>query len=914
MQHKLTLVCAPGGSGKTTLLSEFASVAEAGVVWYRLSSADRDPSVFADCLLQALASQGDLVKPRSGPPSDAWRTESVLPGLIHALSDVNRARHGHQVVVLDDYDTVGSSQAVNDLLAGILDLTPPGVHLVISSRSVPALPLARLRLNGDLLELGQEELALDEQELAAFLVEWRGLSLSEEELRLVLEKTGGWIAGVSMLCESLRSRDKGEVISFLRDFSGGSRVVYDYFADEILRLQEPAVQDFLIATSVLSELHRDLVNPLLGINDAQATLESLAANNVFLISHDERHDWYKYHPLFRDFLRARADRSLSQRALTQLHKRAAAAYASMENWGRAILHLRSAGSFAEAASIIERVADRYVDAGNLETVLHWLNSLPETVRRERPWLLAIEGRIVQRQGSYGQATAALTRAQTLFAERSDSKGLALVAVERALVSYRTGNHREAIDLLECSLGSAPDDLIRADMLGTLALNYRELGELERSARFGEAALKALGNGVDCPSRPGLVSRSLRVLAQTCLLQGNLDRALSLVLRARDVCLREQLCGLELGAVQCTLGLVRATRGELELGLQAFHEADQNGAKYVEPQRRRVSLWRGNIYTDLGVFGRAEECYEMAGLPTAERSWLYLRQHQLGRATSLAREGLVRLTGSERPLERACLLGALGLATGATMQMEKARKLLQEAATILANHGYAHHLASLRLHMARLQIESNQLASGTRLLRQTLATSENRGFYHFFWWDPELLAQLFEFVLEDGALSPYVERLAYLHQNDMDQRALLPLAIRIGGNGREPNAEAEKPGDVLTQRVADVLASCADTRTRVHIEHALTGDQLARRSVVRLHDDFGLTWREIEVFVAYYLDRRAAEGEGAAPLRGRLAAELCMTENTLKSHIKSIRRKLGLPATADSLQVYRLVVEQELHRE
>ncbi len=903
LDHKLTLICAPAGSGKTTLLSEFAATEVANVIWYRLDRRDRDVAVLAECLLQAAAPHVGLLEFGDDPLADKIGTEAVLPTLVQALSGAAAALDDRLVVILDDYEKVTGSQATNELIAGLIELTPPGIHLVICSRSAPELPLARLRLNGDMLELSGRNLALDAKEVSELLIDWRALPLSESEIDLVLSKTSGWMAGICMLSESLKGRNRDDGIAFLRSFNGSSRLVYDYFAEEVLGQQTPRVREFLLSTSLLNELHRDLVNPFLGITNAQEMLETLAANNLFLISHDESRDWYKYHPLFQEFLRTRAKRYQDKSAIARAHQRAAAAYTAMEIWGPAIDHLCEAGSYTEAANIIERVGDQHAERGNLETVRHWLKMIPDSLRYDRPRLLAVEGRIAHRQGRYEQAKTALIQAQTLFAERGDSDGLARVVNDRALVCYHTGNYREALDLLECTLGSAPNPNTRSEMLGTLCLTYKQLGELKLSARVGEAALQALAEE-DAESRPGMDARTRQVLAQAYLLRGDLDRALTLSLQARDLRLAEQPGGIVLGWILWTLGMVRSVRGEFALALQALKEADLHGGQWVKPQRVRISLWRGNCYTDMGDLAAAEECYQAAGRPTAEISWLHIRQGKTTLAVRIASEGLERLTGSEPSMEQASASAVLGLALGATGQIQEALGLLQDAAKVFSEKDCLLHLTSTRLHIARMQIDCGQREQGLRTLHEALTTAESQSYYHFYWWNPDWMGQLLCLALDDCQIRSYISRLADLHKESVSHHvhsALQSNVISGEVSWKEPDEH-----DLAWRQLKDMLTSCTDATTKTQIELAVAANRLACDWVVRLRNSFGLTWREIEVFLAYYVDRQDPEGDPEAPMRRQLAERLCMTENTLKSHIKSIRRRLDLPAGANRVQVCRLV--------
>jgi ATP/maltotriose-dependent transcriptional regulator MalT len=834
--------------------------------------------------------------------------------LLQALVQKAAANGGALVLLLDDYQKSDDSEGVRDLMGTLLEALPHGVHLVLSSRSTPTIPLARLRLDGQLLELTREDLVLDTEEISAFLAVWSSLQLSPEETELIHQKTGGWIAGLSLLLQSLRSRPKGEIVSFLREFSGSSALVYDYFAEEVLRQQPPDLQRFLMATSILSELDRNSVNSLLEISHGQDILESLAGNNVFIVCLDDRRERYSYHPLFRDFLRARAVRSIGQRGLTELHHRAADVYCGQRDWSRAISHLCSASSFEEAAQIIEKQGEAHLERGYLETVAQWMAALPEQLRNDRPCLVMLEGMIALRQGQYREAIRPLTRAQSLFAEAGDTNRLAAVAASRAMASYRLRNYREAVDLLEFTLAVVTDTSRRALALARLCTFYKELGELERAARFGEGALRTLetlSSSSDEP-HPGLETRSLRYLAETYALRGDLDQALALARRAVEISSREHLGPLERGYAICELGRVQAVAGEGDSALEALSDAEGHGARYVEPQRRIVNLWRGNVLVDMGDFNGAEECYQLAGFPPAERAWLYLRQHQPKRAILLASEALSDDALTSEPLKLGSLKSALGLALAASGQDVRALKHLREAESIFEVHGYLHHLTSLRLHIARQLIVAKQTSSGIHTLREAVSVAESRGFLHFYWWDPQLIAWLLAHLMDEETVQNYASRLVAKHPGVHDRAALAPL-VAAGGTGEQTMVVHARGRATLAQLLVQVAADCKDPAARARIEGVARADPAAAGCVLRLHSDYGLTWREIEVFVTYYLDRRFDADEGRGRLRKEIATELYMTENTLKSHVKRIRRKLNLPDGADSLEVYRLVVDVEATR-
>ena len=900
LDYRLTLVCAPAGTGKTTLIREFSDSTDAATIWYQLDRYGKDPTVLMSGLMQAIGNNLDGPEQHTYA-SEEWKMKPALPRLAALMAQVIESRGSPLVLVLEDYHRLDGSDEINDLVSGILDLAPPSVHFVISSRSVPALPLARMRLHDELLEISQDDLLLNPSELSAFLAV-SGLRLSDAEEKLVFDKTGGWIAGISMLVQSLASRSKGEMLAFLADFSGSSSRIYEYFAEEVFRQQPDSIQQFLMATAGLRELHGDLVNPLLGIDNGQAILGYLAASNVFLIKLDENNERFRYHQLFREFLWARARRTLGQAALKSLDEQIAHIYLARREWSRAIDHLCAAGKYEKAAAIVDAQGEVHLERGYLETVNQWLLALPEDLRNQNPNLLLQAGIVAQRKGRYEEAIRALSAAQTEFAEKGDADHLAIVASERSMVSYRMHNYREAVDLLEFTLASVIDVPLRAQMLNRLCTNYMELGELERAARFGEASLEVLV-GSDSALRPGRESRSMRYLAETYTLRGELDRALSLLLKASDLGSQEQFGELERAYLACGMAAIRAVRGESELALKSLQEAENFGARYVAPQRLRMYLWRGNVLTDLGQFTQAEACYQAADFPPAERAWLHVRQHQAGRAILIAREALETVRGNE-PLRRAALTVVLGLALGTSGQERKAISVLNEAEHTLESHNYMHHLISMRLHTARLMLRVNQTDAGMKLLRDTVEIAESRGFSHFYWWDPQEMAWLLEHAIGDEAVMRFAERLQEMHTGEDDRTALTRLLNKrekhaLTATGLRPREGAPSP-ELLEQ----VLSTCTDPTARARIEMTMTSDPIAAKCVIRLRSELGFTWREIEVFVVYYLDRRFSIDEGRGRLRQELANELCMTENTLKSHVKRIRRKLELPEGADSLQVYR----------
>jgi LuxR family maltose regulon positive regulatory protein len=305
--RKLTLISAPAGFGKTTLLSEWRMTrlgSEWPVGWVSLDEGDNDPVLFFTYLVAALrmvqADVGEaplgLLQSLQGPP-----LRSVLTILLNELAAIPKGF----VLVFDDYHVI-ENRTIHDAIAFLLDHMPPQMHLIISSRPDPPLPLARLRAKSDLAELRPADLRFEPEEVATFLNGMVGFDLSADDVAALDERTEGWIAGLQLVALSLQG--ERDIPNFINEFTGTHRYILDYLAEEVLHRQPEDVRDFLLRTAILGLLSGPLCDALTGRSDSQQKLEDLEQANLFLVPLDHQRRWYRYHHLFSDFLRERLRR------------------------------------------------------------------------------------------------------------------------------------------------------------------------------------------------------------------------------------------------------------------------------------------------------------------------------------------------------------------------------------------------------------------------------------------------------------------------------------------------------------------------------------------------------------------------------------------------------------------------------
>jgi len=359
LQAKLCLVAAPAGSGKTTLLAQWRAVAGGGrVAWVSLEEADNDPTRFWSYLVAALRTVepgvGTVALEALGGPSVELE-RVVVPSLVNDLATVGAPL----ALVLDDYHLI-TDAICHQTLGLFLDHLPAEVHVVLSTRLDPPLPLARMRARGELAELRVGELQFTGEETAELLNGSMGLDLAAEDVARLAERTEGWAAGLVLAGLSLRGRQ--DPSGFIAAFSGGDRHVADYLVAEVLERQPPELREFLLRTSLLERLSGPLCDAVLETQGSAELLGELEASNLFVVPLDDRRQWYRNHQLFADLLRLQLG-AREPALVPVLHRRAAAWHQAAGNVDEAIGHASAAG-------------DHWL-GGQRATVARWLDGLAE---------------------------------------------------------------------------------------------------------------------------------------------------------------------------------------------------------------------------------------------------------------------------------------------------------------------------------------------------------------------------------------------------------------------------------------------------------------------------------------------------------------------------------------------------------
>jgi len=686
LHGKLTLIAAPAGFGKTTLVSEWvaartedrglrtetvtsslspqSSALSTRVAWLSLDEGDSDPTRFLAYLVAAL----QMIAPTIGagvvgvlqspqPPP----IEAILTALLNDITTVP----DKFILVLDDYHVI-DAKSVDTVLTFLLEHLPPQMHLVVTTREDPHLPLARLRVRGQLTELRAADLRFTPAEAAEFLSQVMDLDLSAEEVAALESRTEGWIAGLQLAALSMRGRD--DIAQFVRAFAGDNRYIVDYLVDEVLQRQPAPVRRFLLQTAILDRLHGSLCDAVTGQERGQAQLEALERGNFFVVPLDDNRHWFRYHHLFADVLAAHL-RAEQPEQVSTLHRRASEWYEHNGSATDAIRHALAAEDFERAADLVELAVPAMRRSRQEATMLGWLKALPDELIHCRPVLSVHYAGALLAGGELKGVEDRLRDAERWLdmtadgRERHQARSANMVVVDEeefrrlpgAIAIYRAGQALALGDVPETvtyarralELVPEEDHLGRGAATALLGLAYWTSGDLETAHRTyaeGMARVHKAGHLSDAIS--GAIARADIRIAQGRLHEAmrTYEQALQLATEQGEPVLR--------GTADLYVGMSELHReqNDLHAAMQCLLSSKELGERTGLPQNRsrwcvamaRIREAQGDLDGALDLLHEAERLYMRDFFPNvrpvaALKTRVRVAQGRLGEALGWARE-------------------------------------------------------------------------------------------------------------------------------------------------------------------------------------------------------------------------------------------------------------------------------------
>ena len=816
VHSKLTLISAPAGFGKTTLVSEWVATCGRPVAWLSLDEGDNDPARFMIYLIAALQTIalniGAGVLKILGAPQPP-PTESILTALLNEITTGSN----NCILVLDDYHMI-DAKPVDNALTFLLEHLPPQMHLIITTREDPQLPLARLRVRNQLTELRAADLRFTPSEAAEFLNHAMGLNLSAENIAALEARTEGWIAGLQLAALSMQGQK--DTASFIQSFTGSHHFVLDYLLEEVLGQQSEHVQTFLLRTSILDRLCGPLCDALLLDPSAsgQETLEYLERANLFIVPLDNERRWYRYHHLFADLLRQRLHQGSATSAedVNELHIRASLWYEDNGLDIEAFHHAAAANDIERAEHLIEGEGMPLQFRGAGAPILNWLESLPKTALDARPslWVtyasaLMMTGQITAVEQKLQAAEAALQAAKpddrtTDLVGRIASMRATLAVIQHDAETIITQSRR-ALKYLH------PDNLrLRTATTWTLGYAYQLQGDraaarqaytevISISKSFGDsiytmAATVNLGQVQEADNQLPLATKTYRRVLQ---LAGDPPQPI---------------------ACEAHLGLARITYQWNDLDA-----AQRHGQQCLQLTQRMESV---DTFASYGVFlarlklAQGDAAGAAAILAEAEA---FVRQHNFlhqlpavaaAQVLTLLQQGNVTAAAvlaqsHNHPISQARVHLAQGDPSAALAALQPLRQQVDAK-------GWQDERLKIMILQAVAFYALGEKEEAVKLLGEALALAEPGGFIRIFVDEGAPMAQLLSEAAAHGMMPDYISKLLAVFE-----------AEQKGSAGESPHlalASSQRLIEPLSERELEVLRL---------LRTELNGPEIARHLMVSL---------------------------------------------------------------------------------
>ncbi len=797
-QTKLILVSAPAGYGKTTLVANWLRQLD-GVqgCWLSLDEDDSDPQHFFRYLAAAVQ---PLPNTQSALPQ-LLKSAQPLPAKTLAKAFINDVTPVETpfCLILDDYHAIDSAD-VDAALATLLELMPPQMTLLLTSRSDPGFPISRLRARGELVELRADDLRFTAEEAAQFLQQSMGLTLLPSQIALLESRTEGWITGLQMAALSIQNRATADVDQFIQSFTGSHRFVIDYLVEEALLQQSEEVRTFLLATSILDQLSGPLCAAITQMPHAQEILETLERDNLFVVPLDDQRHWYRYHHLFADVLQAYA-RTKHPELTTVSHQRASHWFVEQNARHEAIVHALAANDFELAADQIELAwhdMDRSFQGAKW---LKWVETLPDALIRARPVLSAGYGWALLDTGQFEAAEPRLQDAERwlenpsrdmVVVDTREYEALpATIAAGQAYLAMGQGDLAATKRYVQQTLALVPDDdhFYRGVPTVTLGMAQWTGGELNAAVDSFAAAIVLFQRADNLL----FAVSGMLVLAQIKVRLGQLHEAAATHTRAlRLIAESGQPLFRSIASLHRGLGLLHCEQGDLEAARHHLHQSAEHseqagtlGQDHLHEVAAATLAWAaGDLAAAEAHLDRAAGIYQRGRMAEyapidAIRCRIWLAQGELAQAQAWATQH--KLPTDDLSFLREYEHLTLVRLTIALYRRDRKSDLLQDASSLVnrllqkarAEKRMGSEIECL-LRLALVEEAQGNQQSALAHLEETLRLAQPQGYVQLFVQEGEPMAGLLKMAVSQNIAPNYASHLLAAFDEPADQPPSQPL--------------------------------------------------------------------------------------------------------------------------------------------
>jgi ATP/maltotriose-dependent transcriptional regulator MalT/DNA-binding SARP family transcriptional activator len=611
--NPLTLVTANAGSGKTTLVADFLRTHNRQFVWYQLDHTDTDPFVFLGYLTfgiqQVVPEFGNTMfaylKEASGElAQNPDRAVDVL------INEVLERVEQQLIVVLDDYHHLGQETPVHAILDRMLAYLPDVLHIVMISREMPPLALARLRSQSPSSVIDRSDLLFTDEETRELFRQVFDVDLTAQQLAEYRERTHGWITALQLVRQvaqkTVANTQDGtaDLVEVLRQ---SERDIFDYFAEEVFSDESEEVQEVLLKIALLDNIEIDTCAALFKEMKCARLLPTLVRRNVFItVASDGRGEEYRLHPLFQSFLRRRLRSDIGKTGVSAEHQRIAEYFLERGAWEQGVRHLLAAENFVRAAEVVAEKGGEWISSGALNSLASMADALPANVSELHPRTLCHRAEVARLRGEYESAQLLFRRAALLLHQRGDQESEAEAQHSLATLARREGDYAQAFAYLDRALELTDDRVVRMKCANTRGLCLVSVGEWTAAELEFRSALQLAQEGND--------ERYIRLITHNlglpAMMRGDFGEALRWLrrmLRDGNQVPMPQEATAHLNMARCYLYL-----GDLPACEKNLDEAIERCQLFnLVAARADAFETYGNLFREKGEIDKANEYYQRA---------------------------------------------------------------------------------------------------------------------------------------------------------------------------------------------------------------------------------------------------------------------------------------------------------------
>ncbi len=849
LERKLTLVTAPTGFGKTTLVSMWIASRQFLSAWVTLDQNDNDATRFWTYVVSAVRTLDSAIGKTtlstlmtSQPPS----FQTLLTPLINDLAKLNET----SVLVLEDFHFIKSKE-IMDGVSFLIQHLPDSLHLILITRTEPDLPLPLLRVRDEMLEINATDLRFDQKETEAFLQRESQIDLPPSAVSQLLQKTEGWAAGLRLIALSLHNKGRvADIDKLINSFSGHDRYVADYLIEEVFKSQPEIVQSFLLKTCFFNRLTGSMCDAITEVSNSAAMLEQLERDNLFLVQLEQHRDqtWYRYNPMFAESIQYLARQRIGEAGIQTLFEKASNWYEYQGLLDEAVETAVTAKLFERAITLIERFIEIH-DLREMNTLERWLAKIPQQTIMLHPTICFTYAQVIlYSRDRFAPATATriepfLGAAESVWQTEEDHGRIGQLLSFRGNVQWWQGDFLKAFQYARQSLAELPEHDVfwRGNSLLIISYEALQAGRIRDAQDYVLEARALLGAAQNIFG----VLAAIQMLSEIFYWQGELEQSEQLNQQILSEAVGDESMLDDQGIASLSLANIAYERNDLDQAEQFARRALELGQQRANEMLQVQATTRlAYIHSAKGRLARSRE--ELKSLEGKIQNPILLREIQNAQALfSIRTNDISSLAWWVKTIS----------AENQTLRLQKEREELtlvrlriaegrpDEAKALLKEW----HEDAVENGRVRSQVEvlclkalASNLAEATQLLREALTIGQEKGFRRLF--------------LDEGT------RMAALLQA----------------------THSTLPNRTLSLFASTLLHSFSPN-ANLHLT--------ATSSTVQVEP---LSPQELRVL------RLLVAGLSNADI----AQELIVSTNTIKSHVKSIYRKLNVNSREEARELAR----------